>query len=178
MKVRAETQRVFFALWPTDAIRARIERVTGEYARRSRGRVIPSQNLHVTLAFIGEVQRTRLQDLLEAGAGTRGSPFDLELDRIETWRGSRLLCLTASSPPAELSGLVGSLRNRLLEHDFRLKNEEFRPHVTLARDMPRRQPDTQIEPIIWSVREIALVDSQTGSNGSVYTVIRTWALAE
>lgn len=176
MVPRADVLRLFFALWPSDELRDKMERTLADICVRAGGRRVATRNLHVTLAFIGATRAEAVASVLQAGAQTHGEPFELTLDRVESWRGSRLLTLTSESAPAPLAALVDDLRAKVLQAGFKLKHEEFRPHVTLVRDMPRAFPTTAVEPIVWRVRDFVLVQSRPGPGGSEYAVMERWPL--
>jgi 2'-5' RNA ligase len=173
-------RRLFFALWPDDVVRQRISALTREAVAESRGRPTSIANLHVTVIFLGEVAEERLPSVRAAGAGTQAEPFDLEFDAIEVWKRSGVLSLTARETPPALLDLVEQLRFRLLEAQFNLRPEDYRPHVTLARRVLRRNLRRAIPAIRWHVRDFALVESRPKlderADGSSYTVLERWPL--
>src|SRR5690606_40404955 len=74
-------RRVFFALWPDDATRGAIERACRQAVRRSGGRPTAKRNLHLTVAFLGELEPDALE--LAAAVPPIGvGPFEIVLDRI------------------------------------------------------------------------------------------------
>jgi 2'-5' RNA ligase len=142
------------------------------------GRIIPADNLHVTLAFLGNVAADRLSDALHAADAVAAEPFTLTLDRIEPWRRSQVLVLSAAVVPSALGSLVEQLRINLLQQKFKLTDELYRPHVTLLRRLPahyRRVED--IDPLEWQVADFVLVDSVTTQEGSRYSIRHRWPLA-
>jgi RNA 2',3'-cyclic 3'-phosphodiesterase len=169
-------RRLFFALWPPDGLRERIHEATRQVTTPQRGRVIPAANLHVTIAFLGEITQERVQAAMDAGAATHARAFDLRLDRIESMRRSRVLCLLPTSTPAQLAELVDRLRFNLLDRQFKLRRQEFRPHVTLMRDLSRAPDAVGIAPLHWHVDSFALVESQLGRSGSQYSILQRWKL--
>src|SRR5579883_616458 len=62
----APTRRLFFALWPDEAMREAMVQAIREPVRASGGRPVHAGNLHVTLAFLGAVPERRLTELAEA----------------------------------------------------------------------------------------------------------------
>lgn len=170
------SRRLFFALWPDDVLRQRFWASSREAVAESRGRATSIANLHVTVLFLGEVPEDRLESVRAAGDRSRADPFDLELDSIEVWKRSGVLSLTAPDTPPALLSLVEQLRFRLLEAQFNLRPEDYRPHVTLARRVLRRNLRRAIPAIRWHVREFALVESRPGTDGSSYTVLERWKL--
>ena len=143
----------------------------------SEGRAVPTRNLHVTLAFLGEVPETRVERVKQcAHSIVTDGGFVLRFDQIEIWARARVLCLTAERTPDVLLRLFEQLRFKLLNEQFEVRHEEYRPHVTLARDVRRRNAREPIDPIELRVDEFVLVQSQRGSAGSEYAIIERWSL--
>jgi RNA 2',3'-cyclic 3'-phosphodiesterase len=174
-----KNRRLFFALWPTDAVRARLAAEVQAYA--TLGRPIADRNLHVTTVFLGAVPEDRVERVREAAESTQkltlGGKFMLHLERIEFWRRSNLICLTAERAPPELLAIVDGLRAGLRERGFELRDHDtFRPHVTLLRDVARGPAAAAVAPLQWPVESFALVESQVGQRGSEYAVLDQWSL--
>ncbi len=173
-----DSRRLFFSLWPSDEFRAQVEAATRAVSRDSAGRIIPPRNFHVTLLFLGEVLQSHIGAIQQAAAAVSGiGAFTLDFDRIEAWPGSKVLCLTPSNPPPEAARLSKELQCRLSPEQFRLGSQEFRPHITLARDLPRIQAAQSIEPLRWKLNEFVLVESRRGAGGSNYSPLGRWPLA-
>jgi RNA 2',3'-cyclic 3'-phosphodiesterase len=174
-----KNRRLFFALWPTDAVRARLAaEVQGQAAL---GRAIAAGNLHVTVVFLGAVPEEGVSRVIEAAQSvqklTFGGKFMLHLDRMEFWRRSNLLALTAQHTPPPLLAIVDGLRTGLRDSGFELRDPEtFRPHVTLVRDVARGPDMLDVAPVQWPVEAFALVESKVGQRGSQYTVLDEWQL--
>ncbi|HEX4240645.1 MAG TPA: 2'-5' RNA ligase family protein [Steroidobacteraceae bacterium] len=65
--------RVFFALWPDDAVREQLAPCAAALRLSSGARLVPARNYHVTVAFIGEVTAGELDALREVGALQRAA---------------------------------------------------------------------------------------------------------
>jgi RNA 2',3'-cyclic 3'-phosphodiesterase len=172
-------RRLFFALWPTDAVRTQLAAVAQSYA--AFGRAIAARNLHVTLVFLGAVAPERLDAALEAAQSMQKLTFDgkfsVHLDAVELWRRSSLICLTAGQAPPQLLAIVGRLGAALRERGFEWREHEtFRPHVTLVRDVARGAKVAGAASVLWPVDSLALVESKVGQRGSEYTVLEQWRL--
>ena len=102
------------------------------------------ENLHVTVAFVGDVASVRLFALREAGsdAARASRAFELTLDRIGG-AAHGIAWLAPNAAPAELHELRDALVERLDEAGFPTERRAFRPHVTLARNCPRLVPRTE-----------------------------------
>lgn len=177
--VNAKPLRLFFALWPDECVRGELVAVLGRLQESVAARWVSPDKLHMTLAFLGEVQADRVGALTEAaGNGLMVPAFELKLDRLEFWRRPGIVCLGSSSPPAPLMELATALARNLRTAGFELEKRPFKVHLTLARRARNRPPDLElIDPVLWPVSSFALVESQLDRKGSAYFSLRSWALA-
>jgi 2'-5' RNA ligase len=173
----ANTWRVFFALWPDAAVRDAMVALARDVVGRAGGRMPSEGNLHLTLAFVGDVAKDRLSALDHMGgtAAQRAAPFTLVLDRIGGFDDAGIAWLGADTLPADLTHLVQRLNEGLAAQRFRVDRRPFAAHVTLARRC-RAPPVGEIEPIPWTVRRLSLVASELGAGGSRYRSLASWAL--
>jgi RNA 2',3'-cyclic 3'-phosphodiesterase len=166
-----ESRRVFFALWPDDAMRTRLSRATKDCVRRSGGRPIAKDRLHVTVAFLGSLTRAGLE-IASAVPPIAVGAFALTLETIGSFDST--LWLGARSVPKPLTDLEERLWSALEEHGFSREQRIYRPHVTLAR---RARPvEAEVDPVEWLVTELALVESLPAGRNVHYEVLRTWLL--
>ena len=166
-------RRVFFALWPDDTTRSALRFATQRAVQASGGRPIAKGNLHLTVAFLGELSAEGL-DVARAVPPIRVGEFTLTLDAVGVWPESKILWLAPLAPPPALGELEAQLWDGLAERGFRTEERIYRPHVTLARRA--RAIDEVIEPIRWPVRELALVESLPYGKNVHYEVLETWPL--
>jgi 2'-5' RNA ligase len=170
---RPDRHRVFFALWPDDTTRAAISRATRGAVGSSGGRPIAKDRLHITVAFLGELTGAGL-DVARAVPPIAVGPFDLELDAVGVWPESKILWLAPTAVPAALMQLEARLWQGLVERGFRGEDRVYRPHVTLAR---RARPvEAAVEPVVFPVRELALVESFPLGSNVHYEVLERWPL--
>jgi RNA 2',3'-cyclic 3'-phosphodiesterase len=170
-------RRLFFALWPPDEFRDQLVSATQSIARDSGGRVIPPENLHVTLLFLGQVSQARFEAVQQAADLCANAPaFELRFDRVEVWGRANLLALTTTVTPSEAARLAEELRRPLRDELTEKSEHEFRPHITLARDLPRRRRAEPIQSLLVKVNEFVLVESRPGPGGSQYSVVARWPL--
>jgi RNA 2',3'-cyclic 3'-phosphodiesterase len=169
--------RLFFAVWPDTRARAALSRLAQEVARDGQGRAPRESNLHLTLAFLGEVPQRRVEALLEVGERVAGlsPPFPLTLDRVGG-RAYGVAWLAPPSLPEPLQHLHAALTGSLAATGFSLEQRMFRPHVTLARDCARPAHRGRIAPIGWDVRQLTLVASTPAAGGSEYRNVGEWPL--
>ena len=169
--------RLFFALWPDAAVRQALARCAAECKVPTRGRVTRSENLHATLAFLGEVEPAKVPSLLALGAEIRTLGFDLTIDRLEYWPHNRIVYAGCSAAPEALGVLADDLRTRLSGAGYRVESRAYVAHVTLLRDARRAPLGVVMEPLLWRVRDIALVESVREHHTLVYRPIQCFTLA-
>jgi 2'-5' RNA ligase len=169
------TRRLFFALWPDDESRAAIASLAREQVH-TQARRVAADNLHITLAFPGNVT-VCVQTCLEEAAGRiTGAPFELSIDRLGYWSGPRIIWAAPAQTPPELWSLAATLREVLGGCGLEPEKRPYQAHITLARKASRAITVTRIEPIAWSIRQFCLVESVTEPTGVRYQVLRTWPL--
>lgn len=98
------------------------------------GRHVGADNLHLTLAFLGEQSDSAMRAVDEALEALRGPGFALELARIDTFGGDapQVVYLGVQPNPA-LEALHRKVMAALRGAGLELGRVRFRPHVTLAR---------------------------------------------
>jgi len=170
--------RVFFALWPDAPASAALGVLAPEVATRMAGRAPQSGNLHLTMAFVGEVGPNRVAVLQTIGraAAARTAPFALTLDRVGIFRGSGIAWAGASSAPPDIMALAQRLAEGLAAERFSVEERAFHPHVTLARRC-RRGGHLAIAPsIAWNVTRLVLNVSLLSSGSPRYDELDGWSL--
>jgi len=168
--------RLFFALWPSDRVRSDLARWVRTVVDGTRARAVAPERLHLTLAFLGEIDPARLDGLGSLAAEIRGQAFELVLDRVGFWARSRIVYAAPATVHESLADLAAQLAGRLRAAQFRTEARAFAPHVTLARDARSRPGAMEPAPIRWPVADYALVESRSRERGPGYRVLRRWTL--
>lgn len=172
-----ETARLFFAAWPAPAVQQALAEVSGQLTPVCGGRAIRASNIHLTLVFLGDIPRERLQRLELRALAIAAPPFELNVDRVEYWRHNRIVWAGVTQCPPALLALVTQLEAGLSAESFRLERRPYVPHITLLRDA-RRAPAAPVMPAVcWPVARFALVKSTARDTGRAYEVLREWPLA-
>ena len=162
--------RLFVAIQLSDEVLRAVRGVQDEFRRRGvKGNYTPAENLHLTLAFIGEYPDP--DDVLRAMEGVRLTPFDLKLDGVGAFGDLWWLGLENSQA---LEGCVRRLRRALAEAGIPFDRKRFRPHITLIRgaSMPAGAlTGVEVPRASMRVEEAALMRSDRGRYGMIYTRI-------
>jgi 2'-5' RNA ligase len=175
--------RLFAALEvPFDIAEALVALQTGVPDARWR----PTEALHVTLRFFGEVSEPMAEDIDDALGRIRQTPFPVQIDGAgafgaaedmrAVWAG-----VVASEPLARLAGKCETAARKL-----GLKGEAraYRPHITLA--YLNHSPEPRVaawvaqhnlfKPTPWTADRFGLYSSRLGPDGSRYTLEREYRL--
>jgi len=165
-----ETARLFFALWPESDLQAKLASWAKQVA--GRGRAMRSENLHLTLAFLGATEAALLPDLIALASGVHFSTIRLPLDRAGYWKHNRIIWCGASEEPSALVSLVEDLRARLDAGGIHYDRKPFVSHITLVRDAAGLSAVPAWHPLVWEARDFALVGSTRVEGRVTYQVLQ------
>ena len=123
--------RVFVAINLPDEIRGELEKLQ---AHLPIGRPVASDNLHLTLSFLGEQSDASCEEAHQALSGIRARPFDLRLVGLGTFGKTSPQVVFADVERCEnLIALERKITRRLRDACVPFQKRRFRPHVTIAR---------------------------------------------
>ena len=132
--------RLFTAIpIPFDVAETLKRRQTGLPGAKWRG----AEHLHITLAFYGDVDERRADDLAAELARIPGGGFDIELKGVGAFGDAhRSHTLWAGLEPSErLNVLAGRCKSAAERAGVRMEPRVYRPHLTLAYLKPQTNPD-------------------------------------
>ncbi len=133
--------RLFTALSiPDDVAESLARRQTGLPGARWR----TADQLHITLAFYGDIDERRADDLsIELERAAAGGPFEIALAGVGAFgEGHRTRAIWAGLEPSErLSVLAGRCRGAAERASVAVERRDYRPHLTLAYLDPQASPD-------------------------------------
>jgi 2'-5' RNA ligase len=166
-----DNARMFIALWPDPAVRDALREWRDGYAWPKSASPTRTEQLHVTLHFLGNIPRVRVPELAQ-GLAVPFAPFELEFGHPELWHGG-IAVLAPDVVPAPLLALHGALGAALERLAVPLEQRVYRPHVTLARRAGPMQEPIGGPPIRWQVDGYALMESKVGE-GADYGVVQAY----
>lgn len=165
--------RLFFALWPPRETAQALAAWASEVKQQTGGRVTATENIHLTLAFLGEA------DPAQAGAAARqvkARRHELPLDSAKYVKRNEMVWVGPSAMPAALADLVEQLHAALRAQAFALEERPFAAHVTLIRKARSPKALPPLPKVEWPVNEFVLVRSSTSPRGSTYEPVELTAL--
>lgn len=158
--------RLFISINLSDEMRsALVDAQNDMYEGGVRGRFSQEENLHLTLAFIGEYPDP--EDVLEALAGIEIRPFTITLDRCGAFGD---LWWAGLAPSPALDAVVRRVRRALADNNIPFDRKRFLPHITLVRRAENGFP-VEVPQVSMTVDHISLMRSDRGKQGMIYTEI-------
>jgi len=163
--------RLFVALHFSPEIKTVLLTAIDDLRRQSTGNFTHPENLHLTLAFIGESDRvSEAKAALSAGTA---APFELTVGGAGKF--GELWWAGIDNNPA-LSALAASVRNELTKRNIDCDPKPFKAHITLAREVLSKEIKLTIPPTIMTVNRISLMRSDRINGKLTYTEVFVKAL--
>lgn len=132
---RGDTMRSFLALVLSSEAKLAL---TGLQRQLRAGRLVPEENLHVTLVFLGDQDERTLEILHEELATIPVPQIGISFRGTGCFGGSSPKAVYANVEPNEaLSRLHRSIQSAVRRAGITLKRRKFLPHTTLARLKPQ-----------------------------------------
>ncbi len=170
--------RVFFALWPDADIQQALFALAKQQPT-GKARLMRRETLHMTLQFIGEIERSRLPELMKAASKVKApiAPFTMTLNQLLFWKHNKIAYAAPSADVPELTLLVKTLKRELAAEKVLSTHDKFSAHITLMRNVEHMTEARIITPVIWSVNKFVLVESISDKQASRYQILKEWPLA-
>jgi 2'-5' RNA ligase len=176
----SDTARAFFAVdLPAEGVGAALEAIAAlrEAIPASAARFVEASQLHLTLKFLGDVERPTLERLgARAAARLAGEiPFTVGLSGLGAFpdRGrARVVWLGVDEGQAALARLARKLERASTPLGIERERRPYRAHLTLARlREPRAVEISRVEPperVSFPVEEVVLYESRLASTGATH----------
>ena len=161
--------RLFVAILLDEKMKRSLRAIQNGFRRRGvEGNYSPEENLHLTLAFIGEYPDP--DAVLEAMASLRFAPVELKLSGVGAFDDLWWAGLEESE---QLAALARSVRHALADASIPFDRKRFRPHNTLLRRARfpggRSVGEIPAPQASMSALRVSLMLSTRGRGGMIYT---------
>jgi 2'-5' RNA ligase len=147
-------------------------------------RAVQPENLHLTLAFLGDQRESTLRLLAEELADLGGRPLEISLSGLTILGGKQPGVIAVNADGGEvLNGLQARVARVVRSVGIDLERRRFRPHVTIFRFPPHvAQTETAriqawltaaagFDPITYRVDTLCLYESRLSKSGTAYHVL-------
>lgn len=159
--------RLFIAVQLSDEIKGTLLACMHDLKRQGiKGNYVPEQNLHLTLAFIGDYENTaKVRKAMESVSEPN---FRLELSKCGNF-GNILWAGVEKSK--KLDTYVTELREALEDFEIPFDKKKFVPHITLVRRASRKPHEIYIPKAAMSVEKASLMKSEMKDGKVEYTEV-------
>jgi 2'-5' RNA ligase len=173
--------RLFVAIRPPETVREQLlELMEGMPGMRWQH----DDQLHLTLRFIGEVERPVAEDLTAALRHVHFDRFSIALDGVGKFEKHRNGALWAGvHPKDQLKALHAKVERACQSAGLEPERRAYHPHITLARWKGKAQRlDAYLErhsglsSVPWEAQEFILYESHLGREGAHYEAIERFPL--
>ncbi len=146
---------------------------------------VAPENYHLTLRFIGEVDRHQAEDVAAALGAVRSHPFEISLSGVGSFskRGKGTLW-AGVGPQDSLKSLHKKIDQACLRAGIAPDLRAYHPHITVARIGRDTGP---LEPFVerwaglssapFAVHTVQLYESRLSSHGASYTIAARYPLS-
>lgn len=188
--------RTFIALELNEALQSHLAGVIRQVARLlPRVRWVDPSGIHLTLAFLGELDAAQLERAIETAtlAARQVQPFTYRLTRLAIFgspRQPRVVWMGIEESSGSLARLHSILQHEFARQGFETDKRPFSPHLTLARIKSPLPPDDLqrlqailtgnqsgiISPRRYTVEYVNVMKSELLRSGAYYTCLRACPL--
>lgn len=145
---------------------------------------VPKENIHITLKFLGDVDETRVEELVETTQRTVSGlkPFTLSVKGTGLFpdrRRPRILWVGVDMEVDRLADLAARIDEAAIGLGFEKERRKFSAHITIGRvrsgnriqDCVDGMEKRQFNGGSFEVREVAVMKSDLLKSGAVYTTL-------
>lgn len=151
----------------------------------SGARWIDTPDYHITLRFLGDVDRRMANDVDHMLSDIGAYPFEVALDALGSFGGDKPRALFARVTPTKaLTELQADIERQMRRLGMPAEGRKFVPHVTLARLRDTTPVELAhflslhpiVRPIAFTARRVALMSSRDSVGGGPYVLEATYPL--
>ena len=143
------------------------------------------EQLHLTLRFIGEVERPVADDIADALAAIRSPAFELRINGTGRFEQRNSGALWAGvEPKAPVAALAAKVERACQQASLEAERRAFHPHITLARWKGRRTREVAayldrtrgLASDPFEVDSFIVLESRLSKHGAHYEEVASYAL--
>lgn len=151
----------------------------------SGARWIEPADYHITLRFLGDVDRRMANDVDHMLSDLSAYPFEVTLDALGSFGGDKPRAVFARAAPTKaLTDLQGDVERQMRRIGLPAEGRKFVPHVTLARLRDAAPTEVAhylglhpiVRPISFTARRLALMSSRDSTGGGPYVLEAAYPL--
>jgi 2'-5' RNA ligase len=174
--------RLFIAINFTDEVKKQISSIVNRIKENAiQGNFIKEKHIHLTLEFLGEIPNSQLKPIIGVLDNLKFEPFMLSSSKIGYFKGrDGNIYWLGIGKNNTLFNIQAELHHCLLLEGINLENREYKPHITLGRQVRLNDSFKNIEElrrvsekIKIYVEKIDLMKSERINGELVYSVMHS-----
>ena len=134
-----------------------------------RGNYTQPENLHLTLAFIGETER--VEEIKAAVDAVKFEPFVIRTGQMGCFNGRSRVVWLGIEGEDKVKAIAQQLRRNLDQRGIDYAKGKFSPHITLVRQPSEMPLDIDVESESMTVSKIYVMKSERINGRLVYTAL-------
>lgn len=171
-----QKKRLFFAIWLDDNVVQNIKNDVIKHFSNCQGRILETNNWHITLAYFGASDIKTQTCLEEKAEKIKSQPFEISLSKCGFWPRPKVAWLAPEEIPDVLKQLTTDLQHAISPCGFKVETRDYLPHITLVRKAKCKPDSFEVSPVNMKVSKFCLVESKTYPQGAQYKVLKSWDL--
>lgn len=162
--------RIFIAIRFTEVFKSSIlDAQDGLKEYGVRGNYTQPENLHLTLAFIGETER--VEEIKAAVDAVKFEPFVIRTGKMGCFNGRSRVVWLGIEGEDKVKAIAQQLRRNLDQRGIDYAKGKFSPHITLVRQPSKMPLDIDVESESMTVSKIYVMKSERINGRLVYTAL-------
>lgn len=162
--------RIFIAIRFTEVFKSSIlDAQDGLKEYGVRGNYTQPENLHLTLAFIGETER--VEEIKAAVDAVKFEPFVIRTGKMGCFNGRSRVVWLGIEGEDKVKAIAQQLRRNLDQRGIDYAKGKFSPHITLVRQPSEIPLDIDVESESMTVSKIYVMKSERINGRLVYTAL-------
>lgn len=162
--------RIFIAIRFTEAFKSSIlDAQDGLKEYGVKGNYTQPENLHLTLAFIGETER--VEEIKAAVDAVKFEPFVIRTGKMGCFNGRSRVIWLGIEGEDKVKAIAQQLRRNLDQRGIEYAKGKFSPHITLVRQPSEMSFDIDVESESMTVSKIYVMKSERINGRLVYTAL-------
>lgn len=133
------------------------------------GNYTQPENLHLTLAFIGETER--VEEIKAAVDAVKFEPFVIRTGKMGCFNGRSRVVWLGIEGEDKVKAIAQQLRRNLDQRGIDYAKGKFSPHITLVRQPSEMPLDIDVESESMTVSKIYVMKSERINGRLVYTAL-------
>ncbi len=166
--------RAFLCIVANRQTKREVERLQKQLLTYGEGRLVPAENLHITLAFLGEISKADLPGIQQA-MRIPFEPMDITFSKLGVFHRKKDVWWLGIEKNEKLEQTQKELIMRLKAEGFDVGDKAFLPHMTVVRNARFHRTDPQdipLEPFSMKAERLVLMKSEQIDRKRVYTEIK------